>query len=96
MNFFQLIDCDNVYVSAFKRAEYHNNKYIIRLCEQKGEESMAVVKFNKDILKFECASVTNGLEQDLADIPARPPPKTLNGLGKRSFEQFSYDQRDEQ
>jgi len=55
LTYFELIDCPNCIVTAFKRSERDNKKYIVRLAEVRGEESMAILSFNENLFEFSSA-----------------------------------------
>ena len=52
LTYFELLDTPNCLVTAFKRSERDSAKYVVRLAEVRGEESMAILSFNKDLFNF--------------------------------------------
>ena len=67
LSFFELVDSPNCLVTAFKRCERDQDSFVLRLAEVRGEQSMAVLKFNPELLnsQFQGVKLCNTLEREL-------------------------------
>ena len=67
LSFFELVDSSNCLVTAFKRCERDQDSFVLRLAEVRGEQSMAVLKFNPELLntQFRAVKLCNTLEREL-------------------------------
>lgn len=67
LSFFELVDSPNCLVTAFKRCERDQDSFVLRLAEVRGEQSMAVLKFNPELLngRFRAVKLCNTLEREL-------------------------------
>lgn len=62
------IDSPNVVVSAFKRGDRDTSRHILRLFEDRGEQTIAKVKFNLDFSsRVQAISLLNSIEQPIED-----------------------------
>ena len=67
LSFFELVDSPNCLVTAFKRCERDQDSFVLRLAEVRGEQSMAILKFNPELLnnRFRFVKLCNTLEREL-------------------------------
>ena len=70
-SFVQLKDCSNIVVTAFKQSELSDKKYVIRLAEMQGIQSMAVVQLHPS-LSVKDIKLCNSIEEEIADSAATP------------------------
>lgn len=64
------IDSPNIVVSALKRSEDHESLYILRIYEDRGEQTVAKVKINLDLnqrVRVSNIQLMNSLEDPIED-----------------------------
>lgn len=64
-SYFELVDSSNCVITAFKRSERDTEKFILRIAEMRGEQTMAMIQFNQNLFYFKNCKLVNGLENEI-------------------------------